>query len=139
MHLHPVVFRILLAQAARWGIRAVRLTHDPLRVDLQLGRGRWPYRLSHAAVYGSLTRWAKPFLRRAGIDHTARVFGLLQTGAFNENYLLNLLQVLPAGTSEIYCHPCMQLFRCEFDALVSPSARRIVDASQIHLIRYQDL
>src|SRR5689334_21835218 len=57
IHLHPTVFRMLMDDAAQWGIRNFRLTQDPLWLNLRLGRGRWAYRLSHALVFGILSRW----------------------------------------------------------------------------------
>jgi chitin disaccharide deacetylase len=139
LHLHPTVFRILMANATAWGIRHLRLTYDPLRLNLALAGGRWGYRLSHAAVFTLLSRWARPKLKRAEIGHTDRVFGLLQTGAFNEQYVRRLLSRLPPGDSELYSHPCLDKFRSEVDALVSPTVRQLVRRNSIQLIRYQDL
>jgi hypothetical protein len=47
--------------------------------------------------------------------------------------------VLPEGDSELYSHPSMDEFRHEFDALVSPRVRELVQRLGIRLIRYQDL
>jgi hopanoid biosynthesis associated protein HpnK len=140
IHLHPTIFRLLLARARGGRIRALRLTHDPLWLNAMIGcPGRWTYRLSHALIYGVLCRWAKPHLKRASIRHTPRVFGLLETGSFNEQYLLRLLSALPAGEAELYCHPCVQKFPAEFEALTSPRARHLATQRGIQLIRYQDL
>jgi hypothetical protein len=46
---------------------------------------------------------------------------------------------LPAGDSELYSHPCLEKFRREFDALVSPKVRHCALQRKIELIRYQDL
>src|SRR5690349_15053581 len=63
-HLHPTVFRILLQQATPGRIARMRLTRDPLGLNLRLGRGRWAYRLSHALIFSMLSRWAQPQLER---------------------------------------------------------------------------
>jgi hypothetical protein len=139
LHLHPTVFGILIQQASQWGVRHVRLTRDPLWLNVQLARGRWAYRLSHAAVFHLLSRWARPRLARERIRHTTAVFGLLQTGGVCEDYVQKLLPRLPEGDSELYSHPCLDKFKPEVDALVSPTVRRLVREHSIQLIRYQDL
>jgi hypothetical protein len=46
---------------------------------------------------------------------------------------------LPPGDSELYSHPSLDTFRHEFDALVSPRVKALVEKLGIQLIRYQDL
>jgi hopanoid biosynthesis associated protein HpnK len=138
-HLHPTVLRVLLRHAGRWGIRHLRLTCDPFRLNARWAGGEWPYRLSHAFIFRLLSAWARPKLRRLGIRSTERVFGLLQNGRVHEDYVLRLLAELPPGDSELYAHPSETDFRHETAALVSPRVRRAIDASGVRLIRYQDL
>jgi hopanoid biosynthesis associated protein HpnK len=139
LHLHPTVFDILMAQAARWGFDRFRLTCDPLWINLRLARGRWLYRLSHYVIYRWLSARARPALRRRGIRQTERVFGLLQDGRVDAAYVAGLLARLPPGDSELYLHPSLDEARHEFDALASPSVKALVAAGRIQLIRYQDL
>jgi chitin disaccharide deacetylase len=139
LHLHPTVFDILMHQAARWGISCFRLTTDPLRLNLRLARGQWLYRLCHHLVYRVLSARARPGLRRLGIRHADRVFGLLQNARVDEAYTLGLLARLPPGDSELYSHPSLDESRAEFDALISPRAKAAIAAGGIQLIRYQDL
>ena len=139
VHLHPTIFRLLMAHASEWGLERLRLTRDPLRVNLRLARGRWPYRLSHWLIFGLLSWRSRPALAQKGIRHTDRVFGLLQTSRVDEAYLSGLLSCLPAGDSELYSHPSVDEFRSELDALISPKARQLIRQNRIELIRYQDL
>jgi hypothetical protein len=67
------------------------------------------------------------------------VFGLLQNGRVNLEYILELLPRLPPGDSELYSHPSLDEFKHEFDALVSPRVKALVKKLGIELIRYQDL
>jgi len=138
-HLHPTVFSVLRKELKARRVRAVRLTHDPLRIDWPLGHGRWLYRLSHAVVFGWLSRRARGLLARDGIVHTAFVFGLLEDGRISADYLLALAGALPAGDSELYSHPCLREFKHEYDALVSPQVKREFLKHGVQLIRYQDL
>lgn len=139
MHLHPVVLKILMDDAAELGITHLRWTRDPFWLNARLASGRWFYRLGHALLFNLLSaRARKPLLARR-IRHTRVVFGLLQNGFVDENYLLKLLPRLPDGDAEIYSHPSLDEFRNEFEALVSPRVMALVQSEGIQLIRYQDL
>jgi predicted glycoside hydrolase/deacetylase ChbG (UPF0249 family) len=138
-HLHPVVFAILMENAQRWGIGAMRLTRDRFFLNARLATGQWACRASHALIFGWLARRARPALARKNIRHTAAVFGLLQNGRVDGGYLEKLLPRLPVGDSELYSHPSLDQFRNEFDALINPTIRRLPQQLGIRLIRYQDL
>ena len=139
MHLHPTVLRLLLENARAWGVKALRLTRDSFWLNARVAKGRWLYRATHALIYLPLSSRARPRLQCLGICHTHRVFGLLQNGAVDEDYMLKLLAKLPGGDSELYSHPSLDEFRHEFEALVSPRVRQAIQARQIELIRYRDL
>lgn len=139
MHLHPAILRILKEDAEKLGIRRLRLTRDPFWLNARLASGAWAYRISHAIIYGCLSRRARPELEHRNIRHTARVFGLLQNARVDETYLMRLLPCLPPGDSELYSHPSLDEFKHEFDALISPRVKSAVQERGIKLIRYQDL
>ena len=139
LHLHPVVFRILIEDVNSLGWQRVRLTHDPLWLNLQLASGRLFYRLSHALVFDCLSARARPLVTRHGFKHTRRVFGLLQNARVDEQYVTRLLARLPPGDSELYSHPSLDEFPQEFNALISPRVRQQVQSLGIQLIRYRDL
>jgi len=139
LHLHPVVFKILMADADKLRIRHLRLTRDCLARSRRMAGGRWFYRTSHAAIYDWLSSRAREPLRQRGIKHAQITFGLLQDSRVDEEYILKLLPELPPGDSELYSHPSLDKFKHEFDALVSPRVRELVNKLGIELIRYQDL
>jgi len=139
LHLHPVVFDLLAAHSRDWGVKALRLTRDSLRLSLRCQAGRWGYRLSHAAIFAVLSARARPVLRRLGVRHTGRVAGLLADGSVGEGYLLKMLPHLPSGDVELYAHPSMTAFRHEYEALVSPRVRRLVEDLGWKCVRYSDL
>ena len=138
-HLHPAVFEIVMKHARRWKVRQLRLTRDPFWLNARLARGRWGYRVSHAAVFALLSARARSVLAKADIRHTRNVYGLLQHGLVDESFVAGLLTDLPAGDSELYSHPSLTQFRHELDALLSPKVRGIIAGRGIELIRYQDL
>ncbi|MBL9137013.1 MAG: hopanoid biosynthesis-associated protein HpnK [Verrucomicrobiales bacterium] len=139
LHLHPVVFDLLVENAAAWGIRRMRLTRDSFPMSCRYTRGNLGYRLSHAAIFGWLSRRAAPQFHRLGWRHTQKVYGLLADGQVDEACILQLLPHLPPGDSELYSHPSLDRFRHEFDALVSPQVKAKVAELGLQLIRYQDL
>jgi chitin disaccharide deacetylase len=138
-HLHPTVLPVVLEVAARYNARAVRLTHDPLRLNARIAGGNWLYRLAHATIFAILSRRAARHLRTAHLRHTGHVFGLLQDSRVDEQFVLRLLSQLPPGDSELYSHPSLAKFKHELDALLSPKVKRLIAGLDLQLIRYQDL
>ena len=139
LHLHPTVFRILMADSSQLGIKRLRLTFDPFRLNLRIASGHLAYRALHVAIFHPLSARARPALAQRGIRHTGAVFGLLQNARVDESYVTRLLPQLPAGDSELYSHPSLDEFKNEFDALISLHAQALVKELGIKLIRYQDL
>src|SRR5438034_10830459 len=138
-HLHPVVFGILMGRARDWGITRFRLTSDCFRLNRRLASGRFLYRASHALIFGLLAPRARSVLRQRGIKHTAAVFGLLQNARVDGEYVTRLIPQLPPGDSELYSHPSLDEFKSEFEALISPRIRSLIQEHNVRLIRYQDL
>jgi hopanoid biosynthesis associated protein HpnK len=139
IHLHPTVFRILIEDAEKLGIKRMRLTRDCLARSRRMTSGHWFYRLSHAAIFELLSSRARKTLEQKKIRHTQITFGLLQNARVDEEYILKLLPELPSGDSELYSHPSLGEFKHEFDALISPRVKSRVQELGIELIRYQDL
>lgn len=139
LHLHPTIFKILMAHARDWEITHLRWTRDPFWLNARLARGNWKYRIVHTLTYWLLCGLARPALRQKSIRHTRSVFGLLQHARVDEAFVSRLLPALPAGDSELYSHPSLDQFRNELDALISPRIKALVETLGIQLIRYQDL
>ncbi len=139
LHLHPVIFKILMEDSEKLGIRHLRLTRDCLARSRRISRGHWFYKVSHAAIFELLSGRARKTLAQKKIRHAQITFGLLQNARVDEDYILKLLPELPAGDSELYSHPSLDEFKHEFDALVSPRVKELIKKLGIELIRYQDL
>ena len=139
LHMHPTVFEILMENASVWGITHLRLTRDPFWFNARLDKGHWFYRASHAIIHHILSGRASASLRQKAIKHTGVVFGLLQNARVDEDYVAKLLPMLPPGDSELYSHPSLDQFKNEFDALISPRVKALIETQGIQLIRYQDL
>ena len=139
MHLHPVVFGILMEDCEKLRIGHLRLTRDCLARSRRMTSGQWFYRVSHAAIYEWLSNRARRPLEKRRIKHAQITFGLLQNARVDEEYVLKLLPELPEGDSELYSHPSLDNFKHEFDALVSPKVKALVNELGVELIRYRDL
>ena len=138
-HLHPAVFKILMEESDTLGISHLRLTRDCFSRSRRTSHGHLLYRISHAAIFEMLSSRARRPLEQKKIRHARITFGLLQNARVDEEYILKLLPELPTGDSELYSHPSLGEFKHEFDALVSPRVRELVNKLGIELIRYQDL
>jgi hopanoid biosynthesis associated protein HpnK len=139
LHLHPVIFKILMGDAATLRITHLRLTRDCLARSRRHSGGHLFYKASHAAIFEFLSGRARKVLGEKKIRHADITFGLLQDSRVDEEYILKLLPELPTGDSELYSHPSLDKFKHEFDALVSPRVREQIEKLGIQLIRYQDL
>ena len=151
IHMHPVVMDALLALAQEYHIPAMRLTRESLTTSLMLDphhalRKRW-----ESFVFTSLARTTEKKLWRACIPYPDHLFGLHQSGAVDESYLLGLLPRLQAGVTELYCHParlpCPETERwtptyqrdVELAALTSPTVRAVAAEENIRFVNYRDL
>jgi chitin disaccharide deacetylase len=151
IHMHPTVLMILLRLASRYGVRAMRLPREPWRISLQLDRRERRRKLVEALIFRNLTRYAHPRLAAHGIRHPDQLFGLHQSGHVDEPYLLSVLSALPAGLTEVYCHPALtddeaRRWRpadyeseAELAALTSPRVRQALRTSGIEPMSYEDL
>ncbi len=150
LHVHPVVLDILCSLKDRYGIRAMRLPLEPLRHTLSFDRRALGQRAFEGLVFGLLGRYARARMRRHGIRHPDRMYGMHQSGHISEAYLLHLIPRLGPGTTELYCHPAVadqEVRRWtpgyereqELAALTSPRVRAAIEAAGIELIRYRDL
>lgn len=138
LHMHPTVLPLVIEEAKRHGVRAMRWTR-PVETEWKLGRGRWFYRQSHWTIFRGLSKRAIGVMRAQGMRSADRVFGLMEDSRVTEEFILRLIPELPSGNSELYSHPSLDEFRREYDALVSARVKQSIAEQGIELIRYQDL
>ena len=135
MHVHPTVLGIIIDVGADYGMHAVRVPREPggpafLRPWLALMRTR---------------------LQHAGVTTNDAVLGIRDSGRMTRSRVLELLDALPAGISEMYFHPATgpwsgidpQIagydFAGELDALISPEVGAKLAAIGIDPRAYSDL
>ena len=149
IHLHPTVFRILAELTPRYGITTFRLTQERLSHNLRFDRERkFGKRVEHL-IFGYLTDQARPQLDRLGIRYASEVKGVLNSGRMTEEYLLNIIDGLQEGLTEIYFHPgilpdarisrIMPDYRHqeELAAITSPKVRQRLQELQIQVQNYR--
>lgn len=149
MHLHPTVFRILVELMPRYGITTFRLARESLSENLRFDRERKFGKFFEKLIFGFLTDHARPELDRLGVRYASEVKGVLNSGRMTEGYILNLLEGLRDGLTEMYFHPGvlpdaeisrrMPEYRHqeELAAIVSPAVRGRLQELQIQVQNYR--
>jgi hopanoid biosynthesis associated protein HpnK len=105
IHMHPVVFDILMELMPRHGISSFRLSRERLGTDLRIAPRRHLGKATDAFIFSRLAAHCRPGLERLGISFAGEVKGLLNSGRMTEDYLLKALEQLQDGLTEIYFHP----------------------------------
>jgi hopanoid biosynthesis associated protein HpnK len=146
-HLHPTLLEMLVRIGREFGVSAVRVPDEPLWFAAR--GGAWQAGMS-AALLAPWLALMKHRLRRAGMLHNDRIFGIAASGAMDEAKLLAVLERLPPGVTEIYLHPATASGRLidssmsgyrhsdEFAALLSPRVRAAIAATNVTHGGYAD-
>lgn len=148
-HLHPTIASLILAIGDDFGVRAIRVPFEPL-APLRRAAAAEGTHVS-APLYAPWIALLRRRLRRAGVIINDHLLGLAWSGRMTEDRVLRLLEALPDGTTELYCHPAIAqtpaLARAmpdyrpaeELAALLSPRVRRLIEGARIDLVSYGDL
>lgn len=150
LHQHPVVFNELIELCEEFGVKRVRIVKGEMRLGLKLDRKNLPIKLVWGVVFNLLGGWCKRRLRGRGFVQPEKVYGLLQSGDMNEDYLLGLIERMEKTDSEIYSHPLA--FDAdeaakrenpggerELKALLSPRLRAAIENAGFELATYEEL
>ncbi|MDD2542632.1 MAG: hopanoid biosynthesis-associated protein HpnK [Desulfuromonadaceae bacterium] len=105
IHLHPTVFRILVELMPHYGITSFRLAQERLSHNLRFDRERKLGKALEKLIFSFLTDHALPELDRIGVQYASEVKGVLNSGRMTEEYILNIVDGLRDGLTEIYFHP----------------------------------
>jgi hopanoid biosynthesis associated protein HpnK len=136
-HLHPVIAAIAFREAARHGLRAVRIPWEPpaLIEAVEPGAATQP-----RALY-PFTALLRRLAARHGLRAPDRVVGLAWSGAFSAQRLAAVIPRLPPGVTEIYLHPATAggfpgaapgyRYAEELAALLDPAVRAALGATPV--------
>jgi hopanoid biosynthesis associated protein HpnK len=148
-HLHPVVLSAIIRIAPRFDSPPVRVPLEPFGASFRANRDRAFGRLAYWLFYFVQTRRLRRQLSAAGIRSNDHVFGLNDSGAMVESRMLGLIDHLPDGISELYCHPATRRwdgpdtfpsgYRAEEElaALLSPAVKTRIEASNLRPLSYR--
>src|SRR5262245_36671086 len=165
LHQHPVIFDELIRLCEEFGVRRVRVVKGEIRLSLKLDRKNLPVKLVVGTVFNLLGRWCERRLRGRGFIQPQKVYGLLQSGDMNEEYLLGLIRLIgwpdspdspdsphwmDAGSGEIYAHPLAfdadeaakrenPGGELELKALISARVRSAIETAGFRLATYENL
>jgi chitin disaccharide deacetylase len=158
VHMLPGLFPIALKLARKHSIAAIRISNEasPLRSALSAKSGRNSGVILKQGVQARglklLARDAHKLADKAGIEAADYFCGISQTGVMTREGVLNLLESLPEGTTELMCHPGhvdedlaqsptrLQDSRAtELEILTDTAVRKSVASHGIRLINYSQI
>lgn len=100
----------------------------------------------------ALSPWICARFRRAGLRLTGSFVGYRQTGSLDERSLAELIRALPAGSSELMCHPgrvgeelrsartrLKESRQRELESLTSKAVRDVIKETGVILTNYREL
>jgi predicted glycoside hydrolase/deacetylase ChbG (UPF0249 family) len=149
-HLAPPVLDAVARLAQERGVPWVR---RPFDFPLSASGGAVPLlkRMTSQALSAMRTRFQR-VLQEHGCRSTDHFAGFQITGRFRAIELVNLMSVIPAGSTELMCHPgrCGDALRHaatrlkesreqELAALVAPEVRAAMERNGIELVNYAGL
>lgn len=141
LHMHPMLFTLVCQQAARRGVRWVRIPYEPFIQVFHTRnaiRGAFPF--LEWAAFRILRFFSKAKMRAYGLQALPYVYGISRTDRVDEQYLLDLFSQ-SGERREIICHPdiATESGRKELETLTSKSIRNRLDTLGIYVTSYRAL
>jgi hopanoid biosynthesis associated protein HpnK len=144
-HLHPTIAGLILSIGARYGLAAARAPIEP--ADILSGIEPVPQTLA-GRIAAPYARSVANRFRVAGLVVPDRVFGLAWSGHMTARRVRALIECLPPGLTELYCHPATEddypgsapgyEYRAELAALVDPVVRGAIVQRDVTLGSFTD-
>jgi chitin disaccharide deacetylase len=111
VHMLPGLFPVALKLAKKHAIASIRISNEasPLRAALSGKSGRYAGVMLKQGVQARglklLARDARKLADKAGIESADYFCGIAQTGVLTREGILEMLEILPEGITELMCHP----------------------------------
>lgn len=158
VHMLPGHFPIALKLAKKHGIGAIRISSEASSLRAALS-GRSGKDAGVKLKQGIQARGlkllagdARKLANKAGIEATDYFCGIAQTGVLSRDGVLDLLETLPEGTTELMCHPgyvdedlvrsatrLQESRATELRILTDTAVRKSVASHGIRLINYSQI
>ena len=158
VHMLPGLFPIALKLAKKFGIASIRISSEASSLRSALsGKSRRDSGVKlkqglQARALKLLSGDARKLADKAGIEAADFFCGVAQTGVLSRDGVLDLLESLPEGTTELMCHPGyvdddlaasatrLQASReTELAILTDTAVRKSVASHGIRLINYSQI
>ncbi len=146
LHVHPVVFRLLLPLARRHGARGVRVPTDDLALALRHDRRGAGAKIGWALGLRLVSGWCRRRALRDGFVVADRVYGVFQSGRMTQDYVVKALRGTKASTAEFYFHPSLEELGDalgpnpgDLATLLSPAVRQVILERGLRLTTYAGL
>lgn len=149
MHIVPGIIEITMEIAKEFGIKAIRIPREPY--FFQGGYPCPPMRFIARGGLTFLSHLAARKVRQSQLATSQHFFGMLAGCNMREEYLLNIIDALPDGISEIMMHPGSNndivntIYNWdlhgqeELAAVTSDNVRCRLAAQKVNLISFRDL
>lgn len=138
LHLHPFILKMILHIGKSYGMKAMRLVHEPVRFSRKVNDRGLLRGISTGCFLRPWSEWMRRQLNAHSIKHNDRLFGMFDTENIDEQMLLRLLDHLPNGITEVHFHPRHEN-DAETKALISPRVRQRIEERKIQCCGYDDI
>lgn len=145
MHVHPMVFPLLVRLAREYQATGMRLPRDDLGLALHYDPRDAARKIVWAVALGAMSRICARQLP-AEVQTPRRCHGLFQSGHMQEEYVIQTLHSLHGRSAELYFHPTTGPRTDVFGpnpedlaTLLSPRVMAAVRDCGLQLISYKDL
>ena len=144
-HMHPVVWDAMITNCEEYDIKRLRIPHEE---RLPTMKPQYKTQKMERRIFELLRKRRLRSLANKGFIVPERVYGHLQSGNMNEEYLLSLLERISGQTNEIYLHPGTPHAQkmpgrkgldVELHALLSDNVKEKIEDLSINACTYLDL
>lgn len=104
-HALPQVCEAMMATISEYGINAMRLPREEWRFDRAAKSFKLIAQSAGAFGIAQLCRVSGARLRQSNVKTPDFFFGVVRTGFWTKEWLIELIECLPDGSSELMCHP----------------------------------
>ena len=150
IHLYFPLFKIIIQLALEFKINAIRVPYDSVNIHYRPARKRFS-RLFMKSLF-VVQRKMKKQLQMHSIRYNEYFFGLAFTGFLSEEVMIKVIERLPAGVTELMCHPgyCNEELKkmhtrlkesrqIELEALISPRVQNCIKENKVILVNYTQI
>jgi predicted glycoside hydrolase/deacetylase ChbG (UPF0249 family) len=151
-HALPQICGAILSTVGDYGIAAMRSPREHWRFDREAKSFKLITQSAGAFGISRLCGISDARLRGAGLKTPDYFFGVARTGFWTKRWLIELIERLPAGSSELMCHPghadadlagvgtrLRESRADELRLLTDPEVIAALKARDVELINFSDL